>query len=286
MSGHEHHASQPKSTGAKGNSGISKNPRKERVSLRRMRDCDPRELISLQVLQSAGLPNSMLSTLRFGRRQVSVHHIAMISGAKCVEYKFANPSVEPSEKFMRRTTALIAASQIADLIQTLDPRWVDHKPGTVEVEALRSAWEIYSQSRSGDLGTENSTETYLKLKDEGIDIRVCWQIASALTSKKIKAGTCESCNRPKLSPHPENTDPDSKWANLPAACPSCAAIAEGRREQKQLAANAQLQNAKSPLKQNGVTLIYAPPVSGSTPGPAGIVPSCDTPAPDLKLVSA
>lgn len=221
-----------KRAGARGRPEISKGPRKERVSLERLRECDPMELDVLRQLQEAGLQSAILNSLRFGKRLVTPHHLALISDAKCVIYKFVEPPLDPPEKFMRRSTSLVAAAQIAYHYVCLDQRWETHPRGTVEANALLDAWGIYVASRSGDLGTDVMSKTVERLKDEGVDLRVAWQIITSVTNLAVKVSLCESCRRPRLTTHEDNRDTESKWASLPATCPSCAAISELRRQRR------------------------------------------------------
>jgi len=267
-----------------GNSRQPRGQRKERISIARLRDVQPNELSVLLALKDCGLTPGILKTLRFSGRPVSVHHLALISESKCVEYDNRPPPVDPTDKFSRKRSGFLNAAVLASIYTNLDPTWSEHASGSVDARYLLDTWGIYIATRTDHPGA-TVRDTVERLATEGIDIRLAWQIVRALSWNLICLKTCAECARPYIEVRASLED--SSWSRIPPGCVCCAELRELTRKRQLRLLRPKTRRRNTLAHENvSVTPIYATFSAQPEVSDAGTVGVCDQTPPNQRSSSS
>ena len=189
-----------------------------RFSIARLKGIDHNEINVLKQLEAYGLHHTILRTLRFSGKPVSVHHLTLMAPHIKREPSMRRNSANPSERFVRTRTGYLNAAIIAEIYTSLHSGFAENPEGSVDARHLLDTWEIYMASRVRS-PMETPERTMEHLKRESLDLRVVWQIMQSLAWNLVSLEKCGDCRRPYLKV--QLAEVDSTWMSMTPGCTSC-----------------------------------------------------------------
>jgi len=192
-----------------------------RFSIARLKSVKLEEINVLKALESYGLHHSIMRSLRVAGKPITPHHLTMMSPHVKREASVKRYNAYPPQLFIRKRAWYLNAAIIAEIYCGLDTEFAANPEGSVDAKHLLDCWEIFLVSRRKS-AIETVEQTADKLKRDGLDIRVGWQILESIAWNLISLEHCGECRRPYLKVR--EAEIDSTWMSLTTGCASCSEI--------------------------------------------------------------